>query len=869
MQTATGSTVFIAPLLLALTLGLSARGAELRTDPRGCLDILGDHWPRVFFFRMAEGMATNPRVDYEEWERVMSRLQGIMGKVLDEEIPGRSLRNVEFFTRFKQDHPRQAVLLHYNGNGRDPRDLEPGRYFAGHWLHYTGCRLTADLKADSGDDLLYVEDVSLFHTDTGRFRAHHEDLVICGLDPAGRPDWGRAEQLQLLAKDAESRTLRVRRGCFGTRPLAFQAGEAYVAAHVCEGPWGQNANLMWYYNYAANAPRDADGSSCADRLVEELAGEFAAGGRLAAFDGVEFDVLCHERWQPPSLGSGRGVDCDGDGRTDNGYAAGRNVYGQGVTRFLARLRDAVGENLLLMADGHSHRHQRGFGILNGIESEGWPSLMDWEMRDWSGGLNRHASWSVAGRAPVFNYINHKYIDGEEGVFPSVPFKQHRLSLAAAQFTDAAVTYSFQPPGAGRPVWDELWQGVEQRLGWLGRPLGPARHLAAQEPDLLGHHSPQELADGLRPVRELARVNVVPGGVVLTGEPASASGRVCVEIPEIRCDGPDLFVQLTLEAEPLYADTPDIGRQVWLTLRPPGIDLIHDSPLPEGRIRLRTGRDLALEPGTGATLVFSPAWVAGDEGRRAFFCHPPYNGGPGATYWQRRVVLEEGVPTLTFAIGMGRLAPERSDGVDFQVWIRPVGDEAWDRLFSRVYNRFAWEDHALSLAAWAGREVELRFVTDCGPRDDPTTDHSAWADVRIVPEQARETRTAPERIMAWAGPRPHTSTFAFRRVARDPFLSLELEVEGGAPVLIRELSVHAAPDVVLRAYENGAVIANPSLHSVTVDLGEHLPGKRFRRIQASPGQDTEANSGAPVRGPVRLEERDALFLVVDEEPDPGH
>ena len=48
------------------------------------------------------------------------------------------------------------------------------------------------------------------------------------------------------------------------------------------------------------------------------------------------------------------------------------------------------------------------GVLNGIESEGFPNLSDWEMHDWSGGLNRHAFWDANARAPALNYINHKF-----------------------------------------------------------------------------------------------------------------------------------------------------------------------------------------------------------------------------------------------------------------------------------------------------------------------------------------------------------------------------------------------------------------------------------------------------------------------------
>jgi len=70
-------------------------------------------YPRVFFFRSSEQPGKNLRLTYEDWEATFERLMGIMGKVQDEEIPGLSSRNIDFFTRFKIRHRNQVVLMHY------------------------------------------------------------------------------------------------------------------------------------------------------------------------------------------------------------------------------------------------------------------------------------------------------------------------------------------------------------------------------------------------------------------------------------------------------------------------------------------------------------------------------------------------------------------------------------------------------------------------------------------------------------------------------------------------------------------------------------------------------------------------------------
>ena len=81
-----------------------------------------------------------------------------------------------------------------------------------------------------------------------------------------------------------------------------------------------------------------------------------------------------------------------------------NAYGIGVVEFCRRLREKLGPQRLILADGMAVTNQRAFRILNGIESEGWPELRDWEARDWSGGLNRHLFWNQNAFTPVFNYM---------------------------------------------------------------------------------------------------------------------------------------------------------------------------------------------------------------------------------------------------------------------------------------------------------------------------------------------------------------------------------------------------------------------------------------------------------------------------------
>ena len=832
----------IRPLtLLPLVVLLAAPAVSSSADPAG-LPVVSGGYPRVFFFRGSEGAASNPRVSYERWERDFSRLMGIMGKVLDEEIPGRSARNIEFFTQMKRRNPEQAVLLHYNGNARDPR-YELDDFFAGHFLYHNGAKILADVPAAEGETEIKVSDPDLFRTEMGRYKSSNDDVGLCMLDESGRPDWHRSEQVQLVSIDKKNKTIRVRRGCYRSRPMAFPAGKAYAAAHVTEGPWGGKSNILWYYNYSTVCPKDKQGRTCSDVHAAVLAKKFLPGGELEAFDGLEFDVLSHQ-----CGGGGKlGVDCDADGRIDNGFFGGRNAYGIGVVEFCRDLRSKMGPNRLILADGHSERNQRAFRILNGIESEGWPSLGDWEIEDWSGGLNRHWYWAENGAEPIWNYVNHKFTTAGEQpgqrVNPEVPFKVHRLVFAATMFTDSAICYSFAPrSNAGEliGIWDEFWNGRERDLGWLGRPLGPAVRLAEKAPNLLK-------GDGLAGLTKLP-----------------ADDLTTLRLANVPCHGPDLFVSIRACGDSRAAEPSEIARRMWVGIAPAEGQLVR-ADLPEACQCVRGGTETELDPDSGAALGWAGNAELGGQRRICYRAHPPYRGKVGYVAWWRDVTVpQEG--RLEFSTGMGEKSPERSDGVWFQVWVAPLdGDRCgpFQKIFEHSQKEFEWKDHTVPLGDWAGKRVRLKFVADCGPKDNSTTDHAYWGGAVLVGPKGTEGWTDPVQHMTWVGDRPFTSGFYFHNVRSDT-VNLDLSVEGPEPVRIESIQAYAAPDAIYREFERGIVLANPSPRPCTFDLSEIAPGRKFRRIKGTELQDRVANNGQPVGAKVTLEGKEGLFLVRVEE-----
>jgi len=839
------------PLLLAaLFLATALPGRDI-----GKLSILSENYPRVFFFRASEGVQNARRYPTQEsWEKHFARLQGIMGKCLEEECLGREVRNPLFFSRFKENHPEKSVLLHFNGNSRDPL-YRAENFFPGHWTYRPAAMIKADIPAEEGETTIQVESARDFKVNAGRYRTSNDDIALFGMTADGTHDWSHCEQVKLTAVDKQANTITVRRGCYGTKPLAFKAGAARAAAHAVEGPWGKNNHLLWYYNYSTHCPRDPEGKTCTDRLVDNLAEWFGPGGVLAAFDGLEFDVLFNQTHG----------DTDGDGENDHGVMDGINNYGIGVVEFARQLRQRMGDDFIIQGDGAlgpgGIRSQRAWGLFNGIESEGFPNLNDWEFRDWSGGLNRHSFWQANARKPVFNYINHKWIEpvkDKPGMHknPVVPFSRHRLSFAGAQFTDAMICYSFAPKRDRDKlfgVWDEFWQGADKKLGWLGKPEGPAIHLAARTPDLLaGQGQGRALA---RRIRGAVTTEVTAKGVrIIAKDPKAAHTEFSID--DVPTGGTDLLLSVNLQADPMAGYPREMARFTRVGVSGGIVDLMAGPP-PETGMRVRGAAEVPRDAATGASYQNGPRAVGGVT-KHTIFTHPPYKGGVGYTYWMREVDVPAHAE-LQFSLGMGEKSPERSDGVWFSVHAAEMAGD-YQEIFAANTKQHEWLPQTVSLKDYAGKRIRLKFVADCGPKDNSTTDHAHWGAVRIVKADTKEDEiTQAVQIMTWANDRPFASTFYYRDI-RSPRVAVSFSIESPDPVVLRSIEAHAHPDAMVRVFEHGIVLANPSHQPYTFDLATLSPGRSYRRLQGTVNQDPETNNGQPVGPTVTLGERDALFLL---------
>ena len=155
----------------------------------GGLALFSAGFPRVFVFRQSEILAQQR--DYATWAAAFVPFGGIEGKVLAEERRDTvSGRNIEYFTRFKREHPDKFVLVHLDGAGRLP-DFETTGWWAGAWLYKAGTALTQ--AAAAADTVLAVASTGAFQLAPDRFGQVWSDIVVCPTDGTGRPDLRTAE----------------------------------------------------------------------------------------------------------------------------------------------------------------------------------------------------------------------------------------------------------------------------------------------------------------------------------------------------------------------------------------------------------------------------------------------------------------------------------------------------------------------------------------------------------------------------------------------------------------------------------------------------------------------------------------------------
>jgi len=350
--------------------------------------------------------------------------------------------------KIKERWPEKICILHrpyaaIHRNLVDARRRRHVRVWPGHFLYWTGSKVTGDIAADAGVTRIPVEHPERFRTDTPNGLGVPDDVVLYRLDAHGRPDWSHAEYAIVTAVGPTF--IEVRRGQYGTRALAFQAGRAAVATHAqyC----GDNTGVRsWSLNFSLQCPRSPEGLTAAEWAAKFWAEELLQ--RHPAADGVEFDV---GMWRHTLFH--RPVDCNNDLVPDYGYTGGVNSFGLGGQVFVRELRRRLGPNKIIQIDSSGAAGGfRGWKYVNGIEMESFPSGSHFDrfspafehLRHWVEKTETRPKFSYGFTKIATTVYGDKYLpDGSKTDF------RFRVGLAAALMVGMPHQYAAAPGASVR------------------------------------------------------------------------------------------------------------------------------------------------------------------------------------------------------------------------------------------------------------------------------------------------------------------------------------------------------------------------------------------------------------------------------------
>ncbi len=443
--------------------------ANASASPIENLEVMSNEFPQVIHFR---GSPIRGRgISETDIHDAMDLYNGKTDKYISEELS----IGEDYFDTYKKwqlANPSKLMILHLNGEARGIRYPEvQKRYFPGHWVYYPGTGLSNSINAN--DEEIALNDISIFKSryfgspdKNGQPRM--PDVIIVKLDEYGNRLWRQSEYASVKKIDQEKSTIILQRGVYGSSARSFTTENTYIAPMV-SGWWG---GQMWFYNLSSVCPMDENGKTAADLYLEEIEQWFGPGGKLESLHGIGFDVnYIKTKWPH--------FDVDNDGIEDDGIATdGRNLWREGDWEFLNRLRERMGENFIIMADGWNQSMQMAVGVLNGIESEGLCAPNDgWRL--FGRLLNIHTYWNQHNTTKHrFSYITGKLKNPED-----IPNGHALRRLGAATASCLGVSYTSSGDYL-RKDQATLTPELTRNGPWLGKPLGPMTMNPDRAKDLL-------------------------------------------------------------------------------------------------------------------------------------------------------------------------------------------------------------------------------------------------------------------------------------------------------------------------------------------------------------------------------------------------
>jgi len=136
------------------------------------------------------------------------------------------------------------------------------------------------------------------------------------------------------------------------------------------------------------------------------------------------------------------------------------------------------------------------------------------------------------------------------------------------------------------------------------------------------------------------------------------------------------------------------------------------------------------PGATSTSSFT----INDETRRVLYQHPVPQPDVNELTWRALAIPADAVLNFGVALSPQMWGQARSDGVEFRIDITDQGTR--QTIFRALVNPAhtpadrRWQDHAISLARFAGRRVDLHLMTTPSLADNTSFDHAGWSGLTI-------------------------------------------------------------------------------------------------------------------------------------------
>lgn len=464
--------VFLATFSFSQIATLQAAG------PLGNKPALQDDYPKAIFFRIGQ----NGFKKYEPWAERYGQLDGMSTKAGMEELPYLDWETlIQRMSRFATEKPDQLVLLHYNGRDRllPTAGKRTPPSFPGHWTYRETTapsqgisRSTTEIKID--DPQTFQEGLTNYN------RTHTRDFphpaIIVALNDDGSRNWEKTEYIAVHKLEGD--TIDVTRGFLDSKARNFSSGKTQIAL-MCSR-FGRDYGV---YNFSTDCPKDPEGKTAADVFIEEFATWFAPDGIASALDGVHMDVVYFELHPQ--------FDTDNDGIADGGIINGEYRYGAGMLALLKALRQTLGPDRIILADGHHSSNQRAAQWLNGMESEGIVTHKD-SYKDIAKTINLFSYYTRHSHAPQVNFTLPK-----DNTVTDLAMEDRisRYGLAVTTVLGALTSHNILRVGRtqseglkNKPkpalIADELIAGKLGQKRWLGSPVGPMQLLGMETPNLI-------------------------------------------------------------------------------------------------------------------------------------------------------------------------------------------------------------------------------------------------------------------------------------------------------------------------------------------------------------------------------------------------